>query len=424
MKTIDTKKFIGIFLSYGLLKIVGMGLSIVYVFYLSSLLTADMLGVYYLTITIISLAMVISRLGFDMFIVKKVSKYIDDKRIAEIISVMKYVNHRVLSLSIILIFLLIASSKELAFLLLDDYSYNYSIIVVSGVLYFYNMVFIYSESFKAIGELNLSIVFPSILFPLINIIGVSIFFPLFGEIGVFISVSVTVVVMYILAHFLFYFKLNKKEGNFDSCPKSESHSIPHNFYLISLSNYVFASIDTLTLGLLADNSDVGIYNVLLRIVMPFSVLLIVINNIFMRNFSIWHSNGETEKCINMYAKLAKLSIVLGTLFFVLIVFFRMEILLFFGQDYVAGVQALIILSIGSFVMLATGPSAAILMMTGHEDKYKKIVITAGLINVLLSIILIYKYGLIGAVISTSVALIFKNTVSFFNARKYLRVRLL
>ena len=424
MKTIDTQNFVRIFLSYGLLKMVGMGLSIVYVLYLSSLLTANMLGVYYLTITIISLAMVISRLGLDMFIVKKVSKYIDDKRIAEIIGVLKYVNHKILSLSIILIFLLIASSKELAFLLLDDYSYNYSIIVVSAVLYFYNMVFIYSESFKAIGELNLSIVFQSILFPLINIIGVSIFFPLFGEIGVFISVSVTVTVMYILSHFLFYFKLNKKDGIFNNCSKRESHSIPYNFYLISLSNYVFASIDTLTLGLLADNSDVGIYNVLLRVVMPFSVLLIVINNIFMRNFSIWHSNGETEKCINMYAKLAKLSIVLGALFFVLIVYFRMEILLFFGQDYVAGVQALIILSIGSFVMLATGPSAAILMMTGHEDKYKKIVINAGLINVFLSVILIYQYGLIGAVISTSVSLIFKNTVSFYNARKYLGVRLL
>lgn len=424
MKTIDTQNFVRIFLSYGLLKMVGMGLSIVYVLYLSSLLTANMLGVYYLTITIISLAMVISRLGFDMFIVKKVSKYIDDKRIAEIIGVLKYVNHKILSLSIILIFLLIASSKELAFLLLDDYSYNYSIIVVSAVLYFYNMVFIYSESFKAIGELNLSIVFQSILFPLINIIGVSIFFPLFGEIGVFISVSVTVTIMYILSHFLFYFKLNKKKGIFNNCSKRESHSIPYNFYLISLSNYVFASIDTLTLGLLADNSDVGIYNVLLRVVMPFSVLLIVINNIFMRNFSIWHSNGETEKCINMYAKLAKLSIVLSTLIFVLIVFFRMEILLFFGQDYVAGVQALIILSIGSFVMLATGPSAAILMMTGHEDKYKRIVINAGLINVFLSVILIYQYGLIGAVISTSVSLIFKNAVSFYNARNHLGVRLL
>ena len=177
------------------------------------------------------------------------------------------------------------------------------------------------------------------------------------------------------------------------------------------------------MGLLADNSDVGIYNILLRVVMPFSVLLLIVNNIFMRNFSIWHSNGEAEKCISMYTKLVKLSFTVGAPIFVFIVFFRIEILSFFGQDYAVGAEALIVLSFGCFAMLATGPSAAILMMTGHEDKYKRIVINAGLVNILLSIALIYEYGLIGAVFSTAASMIFKNIMSFLNARRYIGIKL-
>ena len=86
---------------------------------------------------------------------------------------------------------------------LDTNKHKNKIIIISCCIYFYNMAFIYSESFKATGNLKLSVVFPSILFPLFNIIGVSILFPFFSENGVFISVCVSVILIYFSGKFIF-----------------------------------------------------------------------------------------------------------------------------------------------------------------------------------------------------------------------------
>ena len=410
-------------LSYSILKIISLGLSVVYVMYLGRLLSAEMLGVYYLTITVVTLAMVLSRLGFDMLIVKKVSIYFNKKDITAILNLFKFVNRRVINLTIILILLIFVFSGKISLYLLDDETYKIVLLIVSGTLYFYNMLFIYSEAFKAIGELGLSVIFSGILFPLLNIIGISILFPYFDELGVFISVSATILIMYVLSVFIFNKKLSKYEVENVSTTDIEKYSIPYDFYFISLANYVFASIDTLILGFLSSNSDVGIYNILLRVVMPFSILLIVINNVFARDFSIWHSNGENDKYIDAYAKLVHISFVFGVVYFAVIVFTGDYILLFFGKDYLGGSISLLILSLGSLLLLITGPSATILMMTGHETEYKKLVVCIGILNVVLSVVLVYSYGLIGAAISTSVSLAVKNIASFLLARKYLGVKL-
>ena len=77
--------------SYGLYKIASMVLSIIYVIYLGKILSADQLGVYYLTITVLTSAMVISRLGFDNLIVKEVSIFFEKGLIKKIIKFLKII---------------------------------------------------------------------------------------------------------------------------------------------------------------------------------------------------------------------------------------------------------------------------------------------------------------------------------------------
>ena len=284
-------EFIKNIFSYSLYKIAGMLLSIIYVVYLGKILSADQLGVYYLTITVLSSAMVISRLGFDNLIVKQVSIFYDNGQIKKIIKFLKFLNTKVLISSILITILIVLFSNDISYYLLDTSNHKNKIIMISCCIYFYNMVFIYSESFKATGNLNLSVVFPSILFPLFNIIGVSILFPFFNEMGVFISVSVSVILIYFSGKFFLNKKI-KDENQLENNDFLLGVKIPVNFYLISVSNFIFASTDTIMLGFLSNNSDVGIYAILLRVVLPFSTLLIIINSVYARDFSIWYNNNQ------------------------------------------------------------------------------------------------------------------------------------
>tara|TARA_B110000091_G_C13821894_1_gene481561 strand:+ start:3542 stop:4798 length:1257 start_codon:yes stop_codon:yes gene_type:complete len=406
--------------SYSLYKIAGMLLSIIYVVYLGKILSADQLGVYYLTITVLSSAMVISRLGFDNLIVKQVSIFYDNGQIKKIIKFLKFLNTKVLIFSILLTILIVLFSNDISYYLLDTNKHKNKIIMISCCIYFYNMAFIYSESFKATGNLKLSVVFPSILFPLFNIIGVSILFPFFGENGVFISVCVSVILIYFSGNFF----LNKKieqENQLENNDFLLGVKIPVNFYLISVSNFIFASVDTIMLGFLSTNSDVGVYAILLRVVLPFSTLLIIINSVFARDFSIWYNNNQIRKCRENYSKLIKVSLLFGVPYFLLICFFGRNILLFFGEEFQIGAIPLTIVSLGYLLLLITGPSSTVLMMTGNEAIYRKLVIYVGILNVIFSYFLVNSYGLLGACISTTIALIIKNIGSFILVRNKLKI---
>lgn len=406
--------------SYSLYKIAGMLLSIIYVVYLGKILSADKLGVYYLTITVLSSAMVISRLGFDNLIVKQVSIFYDNGQIKKIIKFLKFLNTKVLIFSILLTILIVLFSNDISYYLLDTNKHKNKIIIISCCIYFYNMAFIYSESFKATGNLKLSVVFPSILFPLFNIIGVSILFPFFSENGVFISVCVSVILIYFSGKFI----LNKKieqENQLENNDFLLGVKIPVNFYLISVSNFIFSSVDTIILGFLSTNSDVGVYAILLRVVLPFSTLLIIINSVFARDFSIWYNNNQIRKCRENYSKLIKVSLLFGVPYFLLICFFGRNILLFFGEEFQIGAIPLIIISLGYLLLLITGPSSTVLMMTGNEAIYRKLVIYVGILNVIFSYFLVNSYGLLGACISTTIALIIKNIGSFILVRNKLKI---
>ncbi|GAA6172323.1 flippase [Colwellia sp. KU-HH00111] len=398
-----------------------MGLSVIYVLILAKMLDANSLGVYYLTMTMMSFLMVVSRLGFDTLILKTTSILISERNLIALKKLQGYVSKKILLLSILVIITTFSIANHIAEVFFDGAN-NYGLLIVSSTLYFYNMVFIYSETLKGYNCLNLSVCLPNVLFPALNLIALSVLFPFFGEISVFYAVSISVIIVYLISLIIVKNQFEKYTHTPNIKNEHQPLAIPYSFYFIALSNYIFAFIDTLTLGVFSSNADVGIYSVLLRLVLPFSVLLIIINNVFSRKFSIWYENKQLGKCIDTYKLLIKYSLLFATVYFAIILNFGDDMLLFFGNDYLMGKTALIIISFGYFILLVTGPSAAVLMMCGHEKQYKNIVVCTGILGVMLSCILTYLFGLIGAAISTTISLIIKNLVSFYLASTCLGVK--
>ena len=98
---------------------------------------------------------------------------------------------------------------------------------------------------------------------------------------------------------------------------------------------------------------------------------------------------------------------------VAIVIFPEWLMSLFGAAFESASVPLVILAIGQLINAATGSVAYILMMTGHEVCYRRATIVAAVVNVVLGIILIPKYGAIGAAISTSASVACVNLVSAY-----------
>ena len=93
----------------------------------------------------------------------------------------------------------------------------------------------------------------------------------------------------------------------------------------------------------------------------------------------------------------------------------------FGESFVSGSGLLVVLALGQFTTVISGPCGNLLMMSGYEKLMRNIVGFCGVFNIILNIILIPAFGVIGAAMSTSLGLLAANTLQAYFVYKKLSV---
>ncbi|HMA77058.1 MAG TPA: polysaccharide biosynthesis C-terminal domain-containing protein, partial [Candidatus Krumholzibacteriaceae bacterium] len=108
-------------------------------------------------------------------------------------------------------------------------------------------------------------------------------------------------------------------------------------------------------------------------------------------------------------------------FFVLILIFNSQIMGIFGDEFILGSMALVILSFGQLINSAVGPSGLVLSMSGNP-KYNLLNSSLVLVmNFWLNYWLIPIYGIIGAAIATSTAFVVINLLKLFEVYYLIKV---
>ena len=82
---------------------------------------------------------------------------------------------------------------------------------------------------------------------------------------------------------------------------------------------------------------------------------------------------------------------------------------------------MIILILGQSSSLIFGPNGPLLMMTGYQKSALKLTGLSAALNVILNIILIPKYGILGASISTSTSLFILNMLMYITVKNKLKI---
>jgi len=91
----------------------------------------------------------------------------------------------------------------------------------------------------------------------------------------------------------------------------------------------------------------------------------------------------------------------------------------FGPQFDAAVVPFLVLIAGQLVVLATGPVAQALMMTGNGFDHRLTIALAAVTNLVLSLALIPSLGMIGAAVGTAVSLSGKNLLAVIFVRRRL-----
>jgi O-antigen/teichoic acid export membrane protein len=102
--------------------------------------------------------------------------------------------------------------------------------------------------------------------------------------------------------------------------------------------------------------------------------------------------------------------------------FGREILSSFGNEFQAGYQALVILTLGQVVNAVTGPVGFLMIMTGNQSVATRVEIVCTALQVGLVVTLLPAWGIEGAAFGTAVATVVRNLLMFVFAWRITGIR--
>ena len=179
-------------------------------------------------------------------------------------------------------------------------------------------------------------------------------------------------------------------------------------FLNGILFFLMRWLDTLALGYFSDSNKVGIYTATLTLATVPSLLLTSLNTIFFPTISRLISENKNKDAFNAYRSSIRVLSFLTLPYIIFAIIFSKELLLIFGKDFQITTLLMLILSIGSFLNVFSGP---VDMTLTAYDKQKYVPINsliALVVNVVLNVVLIPKYGLVGAAIANTISILIQN----------------
>lgn len=188
----------------------------------------------------------------------------------------------------------------------------------------------------------------------------------------------------------------------------------------SATLYLMSWTDTLMLGFMRPEEEVGIYNIALKVASLTGLIIVAVNSIAAPKISELFSQDKIEAYKKFIHQTTGL-IFLTSLPIVVLIFLLPEFILkIFGQEFVNGKISLLILTFGKFSGAFCGPVLVILNMSGKEKTARNILAAIGALNILLNGLFIPRWGIEGAALATMTTTLIWNFLSVFYIYRYFK----
>jgi len=393
-------------------KILGAFSSYVFFYLLAQNWGAKGVGLFSLSVTILSVFVMLSKLGLDGLIVRQIPEYKAQGRTGEERNIYGNLMRVVLVFSMLISIGVYFLAEPLALLFLNEQLVLCFQIVAFAIIPSV-VLSMNAESLRGLQHMryfsylqNGSVMLLSVLLLLLlsSVFDKGMATPIYIYL---LSISV----LAILSFFMLKTKWPKSNGRRSSIElrKTLKMSIP---MLVSGTVFMIMNwTDVLMLGFFSTEDQVGIYNLCFKLASIITFAQFAINSYAAPRISSYYHSKEKLKLKALIQKIAWLNFVISIPFFVILLFFGKQILPLFGAEFTNGITVLILLAIGQLVNALSGPVLYILNMTGKEKVSRNIVVIAAFLNIVLNYILIPVYGIIGAALAATISMFVWNVTS-------------
>ena len=179
---------------------------------------------------------------------------------------------------------------------------------------------------------------------------------------------------------------------------------------------LLTNLDVLMLELWARPEEVGIYYAAIKTVSLIAFVQFAISAAISARLSVLHVSRRKTELQKLMKEAQIMSLVPSLICAAPLVMFGKWILALFGEPFVQGYPAMVIVALGLIVRAAAGPSQNLLMVAGRQNQAAMILAGAVLINLALCGLLIPGMGLVGAALAAAAGFSFEATASAILAR--------
>lgn len=283
-------------------------------------------------------------------------------------------------------------------------------------LYLVNTVFIYFISYKdtliLADQKNYKLTFIYLIVNVLTSIFQIIVLVLYESFILYIIVQIILNFIQRVAINRYIGKLYK-EVSFnvkEKLPESEKKKIGENVRAVFLHKagfYVVNSTDNIIISKFLTVALVGIYTNYLSLI---NMVTTALNTIFMSitssfgNLIVFEKKETQENTFNVLNFTSKILYGFATLGFAL--FLNNFIYLWVGKSYVLEIGIVLLMCFNFYIFGMTSPLDIVRQASGKYTKDKYVSIVQAILNLVISIVLVQKIGLIGVVIGTTISTFF------------------
>ena len=161
------------------------------------------------------------------------------------------------------------------------------------------------------------------------------------------------------------------------------------------------STDIIILGLFSNIQDVGIYSLCLKLtglisIIYHSIIIFVVPKIS----QLYWAKKSVKKIIKFTSRII---LILSLPLLIVVILVAPIILKIFGEEFIKGHYTLIILAISTFINGYVGWVGALFKVIGLEKTFMKLIFFTLILDIILDILLVLKFGMIGVAISTLIS---------------------
>lgn len=189
--------------------------------------------------------------------------------------------------------------------------------------------------------------------------------------------------------------------------------VVESFYLL------LTYVDILALEHFRSPDEVAVYYAGARLLAIVAFVYFAIAGATTHKFTAYHVAGDRKKLASFFAETISWTFWPSLAVCAVILAFGRPLLALFGGDFASGYAVMFILAVGMLARAAVGPAERLLNMLGERKQCAAVYAGAFAINLALCIVLIPRFGIEGAAVSTSTALVVESVLLYLVARRRL-----